>query len=83
MITECMWDYSATGIQYEVLAGPAFTLVFTLTAIPLGVLAGSPKVNRRIAIAVCLTLWSGMTLAASFTHTYWQLLLTRMGLGIL
>ncbi len=35
-----MWDYIATGIQYEVLAGPAFTLIFTLSAIPLGVMAG-------------------------------------------
>ena len=78
-----MWDYSATGIQYEVLAGPAFTLIFTLVALPLGLLAGVQKVNRKLAIAICLVLWSGMTLAASFTSTFWQLLLTRIGLGIL
>ena len=78
-----MWDYSATGIEYEVLAGPAFTLVFTLVALPLGLLATSPKVNRRVGIAVCLTLWSAMTLASSFTVSFWQLLLTRIGLGVL
>jgi len=79
----CVWDYSATGIEYEVLAGPAFTLVFTVAALPLGLLAGFPRVNRRLAITACLALWSSMTLAASFTNQYWQLLLTRMGLGIL
>ena len=79
----CMWDFSAIGIEYEVLAGPAFILIFTLAALPLGLLAGSPSVNRRVAIAVCLSLWSAMTLLSSFTHVYWQLLLTRVGLGIL
>lgn len=78
-----MWDYTPIGIQYEALAGPAFTLVFTLVALPLGLLAASPKLNRRVAIAICLMLWSGMTLASSFTLSYWQLLLTRIGLGIL
>lgn len=78
-----MWGHTTTGIEYEVLAGPAFTLVFTLVALPLGMLAGSPKVNRKMAIAVCLVLWSSMTLASSFTLVFWQLLLTRIGLGIL
>ena len=80
---QCQWDYTATGIEYEVLAGPAFTLIFTLAAIPLGILAGYRRVNRKIAIAVCLALWSTMTLLAGFTQTFWQLLLTRIGLGIL
>ena len=80
---QCQWDYMATGIQYEILAGPAFTLIFTIAAIPLGVLAGYRRVNRKIAIAVCLVLWSTMTLLAGFTLTFWQLLLTRVGLGIL
>lgn len=78
-----MWDYSATGIEYEVLAGPAFTIVFTSMALPLGLLAASPKVNRKVTIAVCLFLWSAMTLASSFTLAFWQLLLTRIGLAIL
>lgn len=78
-----MWDYSATGIEYQVLAGPAFMLFFTTVAIPLGILAGYPKVNRKVAIAVSLVLWSTMTLLAGFTKSFWQLLLTRIGLGVL
>ena len=79
----CVWDYSPTGIQYQVLAGPAFMLFFTLVAIPLGVLAGYSKVNRKAAIAISLVLWSTMTLLAGFTTSFWQLLLTRIGLGVL
>lgn len=79
----CMWDYTGTGIEYQVLAGPAFTFVFTVVALPLGMLAGLPGVNRKLAIALCLVLWSAMTLASSFTVAFWQLLLTRVGLGIL
>ena len=79
----CVWDYTATGIEYELLAGPAFTLVFTMAAIPLGVLAGYSFVNRKLGLAVCLVLWSSMTLLAGFTHSFWQLLLTRLGLGVL
>lgn len=79
----CVWDYSATGIEYEFLAGPAFTLVFTVAALPLGVLAGYPFINRKLGLAVCLILWSTMTLLAGFTSSFWQLLLTRLGLGIL
>ncbi len=70
-------------MEYEVLAGPAFTLVFTVAALLLGLMAASPYVNRRLAITACLALWSFMTLMASFTNQYWQLLLTRIGLGIL
>ena len=80
---QCRWDYTATGVKYEVLAGPAFTLFFTLVAIPLGVIAGYHWVNRKTAIAVCLLFVSVMTLLAGFTQAYWQLLLTRIGLGIL
>lgn len=79
----CVWDYSATGIEYEFLAGPAFILVFTMAAVPLGVLAGHPIANRKIGLAICLILWSTMTLLAGFTSAFWQLLLTRLGLGIL
>ena len=79
----CQWDYSATGIKYEILAGPAFTLMFTLVAIPLGVLAGYRWVNRKVALSVAMVLWSVMTLLAGFTQEFWELLLTRVGLGIL
>lgn len=70
-------------MEYELLAGPAFTLVFTVAAIPLGVMAGYSFVNRKIGLAVCLVLWSAMTLVAAFATSFWQLLLTRLGLGIL
>ena len=72
-----------TGIGYQVLAGPAFILVFTLSAMPMGLLASLPAVRRKLALGVFVILWSCMTLLASFTRAFWELLLTRIGLGIL
>ena len=78
-----MWDYTGTGIEYQVLAGPAFILVFTLSAIPMGLLASIPAVPRKYVLGAVVILWSLMTLAAGFTGAFWQLLLARIGLGIL
>lgn len=78
-----MWDYTGTGIEYQVLAGPAFILVFTLSAIPMGLLASIPVIRRKYVLGAVIILWSLMTLLSGFTEAFWQLLLTRIGLGIL
>ena len=80
---DCIWDHTPLGLKYELLAGPFFTFIFTLATIPIGILASSRWVNRRVILALSLVLWSGMTLATAFTHQYWQFLLTRVGLGLL
>jgi len=76
----CKWDFNGQGIQYEILAGPIFIVVYTVAGIPLGLLADF--YNRRALLAVCLALWSAMTLATGFVQQYWQLALTRFILGI-
>lgn len=76
----CKWDYNGQGLQYEILAGPVFIVVFTLAGLPLGLLADF--YNRRTLLAACLVLWSAMTLATGFVHQYWQLAVTRFILGI-
>jgi MFS family permease len=67
-------------MEYEILAGPVFIVVYTVAGIPLGLLADF--LNRRGLLAVCLALWSAMTLATGFVHEYWQLAITRFVLGI-
>ena len=32
----CVWDYSGFGLQYQLLAGPAFVGVFTVAGIVMG-----------------------------------------------
>ena len=35
----CVWSYSGQGWQYQVLAGPAFIIVFTISGVVMGYLA--------------------------------------------
>lgn len=58
-------------------------LVFTLSAIPLGLLASYKSVNRHLVLTVAALLWSLTTLATSFSKVFWMLLLLRAGLGLL
>ena len=76
----CKWDYNGQGLQYEILAGPAFIVVYTLAGIPLSVVADFS--NRRNLLVVSLAVWSLMTLLTGFVNTYWQLVVTRFLLGI-
>ena len=46
---QCYWDYSGSGIEYQILAGPAFIAVFTFSNIITGLtsdrIAGKVKVE--------------------------------------
>ncbi|KAK2567009.1 Sphingosine-1-phosphate transporter SPNS2 [Acropora cervicornis] len=76
----CVWDYDGTGSQYQILAGPVFILVYTVSGIPLGFCAG--VFNRKNLLVFCLLLWSAMTLLTGFATKYWHLVITRFILGI-
>lgn len=45
-VTVCVWDYSGLGMEYQVLAGPAFVFVFTTAGIVIGAI--SDKFNRCV-----------------------------------
>ena len=79
----CSWGYLSTGIQYQVLAGPAFIIVFALSSLPMGLLASVQKLRRTFLLALCIFLWSSMTLLGGFAHEYWHMVLSRFGLGVL
>ncbi|KAK8719864.1 hypothetical protein OTU49_013723, partial [Cherax quadricarinatus] len=58
----CVWDYSGLGLQYQVLAGPAFVAVFTTAGVIIGII--SDRFNRKTVVTVCcaaLTLATGLT----------------------
>ena len=76
----CKWDFDGTGEEYQLLAGPVFIIVYTLSGIPLGLLAG--VFNRRNILVCCLILWSSMTILTGFSTKYWHLVVTRFILGI-
>ena len=78
----CKYDYNGQGIEYQIVAGPAFILIFTFTGIFLSIFADRFQNRRVIILTGCLAWWSLMTVLTGFVNSYWQLLLLRIGLGI-
>ncbi len=80
--SQCRWDYTGLGLDYQLLAGPAFIAVFTVSGVAIGAVADSDKSHffahrtRLLGAAVCLFSCS-TTLMAAATE-YWHLVLLRM-----
>ncbi len=66
----------------QIVAGPAFILVFTVTGIILSLFADRFRSRRVLILAGCLVWWSAMTVLMGFIQHYWQLVVLRFGLGI-
>jgi MFS family permease len=62
------------------LTGVALAMFYVTAGLPLATLAD--RVNRRNLVALALVAWSAMTTLCGFTHSYWQLLLCRLGVGV-
>ncbi|XP_064086730.1 protein spinster-like isoform X2 [Macrobrachium nipponense] len=75
----CVWDYSGLGIEYQVLAGPAFVAVFTTAGVFIGFLAD--RVNRKVVVSVCCGLLCLSTGLMGAAVSYWQLVGLRMLMG--
>ena len=73
-------DLQITDAQLGLLQGLAFAVFFTTLGIPLARLA--ERSSRVNLIAVCLALWSGMTVLCGAAANYTQLFLCRMGVGV-
>ena len=69
---------SDTAIGF--LTGVALAIFYVTAGLPLAVLAD--RSSRRNLIAASLAAWSVMTTLCGLTHTFWQLLLTRIGVGV-
>ncbi|HZF15295.1 MAG TPA: MFS transporter [Steroidobacteraceae bacterium] len=73
-------DLELSDSAVAFLTGTGLAVFYIGAGIPLGYLAD--RVNRRNMIAWALALWTGMTAVCGLTHTYVQLLLARIGVGI-
>lgn len=76
----CKWDYNGQGLEYQLVAGPVFIVIYTFSGIFISFLAD--RYNRKIMLAACLVIWSAMTLLTGFVNSYWQIVILRFGLGI-
>jgi len=73
-------DLGLSDSSIGLLTGVALAIFYVGAGLPLAVLAD--RTNRRTLIAVSLAAWSGMTAVCGLTHSFWQLLLARIGVGI-
>jgi MFS family permease len=73
-------DLLINDFQFSLIQGMAFTITYSIMGIPLGRLADSQ--TRRGQLAAGIALWCGMTVLSGKADGYWELFLTRMGVGI-
>jgi predicted MFS family arabinose efflux permease len=72
-------DLGLSDTQLGLVAGFAFTLLYSICGFPLALLAD--RVSRRWLIALSIAIWSIATAACGLARTFWQLLLTRFVVG--
>lgn len=73
-------EFLLSDTQLGILSGPAFTVLYALTALPLAVL--SDRVSRRAVIAASLAAFSTMSALCGMALSFPMLLLSRMGVAI-
>lgn len=72
--------FKITDTQFGLLQGMAFSLVYSLLGLPLGML--SDRWHRKPILLIGLVLWSGATIASGFAHDFTQLFAARMMVGV-
>lgn len=72
----CEWNYNGLGIDYQLLAGPSFILVFTIIGIFLGIAAD--KYNRVKMLSFCTLVFAVAIILQGSVTSYWQLVVLRM-----
>ena len=73
-------ELSLTDSGVGFLTGVSLALFYVAFGLPIAWLMD--RSNRRTLISVSVIAWSVMTLCTGFSRNYWQLLLSRFGVGI-
>lgn len=73
-------DFDMSDTQMGAAMGLAFTIVYTLTALPVARWADFGV--RRSIVAGALLIWTGFTAVTALVQNFTQLFLARMGVGI-
>jgi len=76
----CVWDYSGLGFEYQVLAGPSFVAIFSVSAVVLATTSDrlANRVSRTLILGGGTLVFSLALLGMGLSTSYWQLLLCRM-----
>lgn len=73
-------ELGLSDTQLGLMGGLAFALFYTALGIPIGLLAD--RKSRVWIMTAALALWSGFTALCGFAQNFWQLFLSRMGVGV-
>jgi len=73
-------DLRISDTQVSLLHGFAFAIFYTLVGIPIARLAD--RSSRRPIISASAIAWSFACAACGFAHSFWQLFLGRIGVGV-
>jgi MFS family permease len=73
-------ELQLTDSGIATLSGTALAIFYVLFGFPLSWLID--RYSRRNIIAVSVIVWSAMTTATGLAHNYWQLLVSRIGVGV-
>jgi len=72
----CEWNYNGLGIDYQILAGPTFILVFTIAGVFMGFAAD--KYHRVKLLTVCTLVFGVAILLQGTVKEYWHLVVLRI-----
>ena len=73
-------DLALTDFQLGLLGGPAFAVLYSLLALPIGRLAD--RTDRVRVITIVTILWSVMTAMCGMAGSFGQMLLARLGVSV-
>jgi MFS family permease len=73
-------DLKLTDVEFGVLSGPPFAILYSVLAIPFAFLAD--RTSRSRVIASALAVWSAFTGLCATAGSFWHLFFFRMGVGI-
>lgn len=73
-------DLGLSDLQLGLLSGTAFGIFYATLGVPIARVAD--RVSRKGVMAVCLTIWSGMTALCGTASGFFTLLVYRIGVGI-
>lgn len=80
LIVPLQQDLKINDTEFGLLQGMAFSLVYSLLGLPLGMLAD--RWRRVLILSTGLILWSAATIGCAFADTFGELFFARMLVGV-
>ena len=74
-------EFQVSDTMLGLLSGFCFALVYGVAGLPIA--RWADRGNRRTVITIALVGWSGMTALGGLARTFWQLTMSRFGVGIM